>query len=150
MFTFSAVPLVPLEDVHELHTQCIFCYILENNTSINNVISTNKINTTNKNKILEELISNMDIKDENFKNEIKSILTSYSDVIAISSDDLEPSKLLPHHIELLEGNKPIKQKAYRISRVQLSALKEELKKLIDKGLISPSHSPWSSPIVLVP
>ena len=51
MFTFSAVPLVPLEDVHELHTQCMFCYILENNTSINNVISTNKINTTNKNKI---------------------------------------------------------------------------------------------------
>ena len=63
MFTFSAVPLVPLEDVHELHTQCMFCYILENNTSINNVISTNKINTTNKNKILEELISNIDIKD---------------------------------------------------------------------------------------
>jgi len=129
VFTFSAVPLVPLEDVHELHTQCMFCYILENNTSINNVISTNKINTTNKNKILEELISNMDIKDENFKNEIKSILTSYSDVIAISSDDLEPSKLLPHHIELLEGSKPIKQKAYRISQVQLLALKEELKKI---------------------
>ena len=71
--------------------------------------------------------------------EIKFILTSYSDVIAISSDDLEPSKLLPHHIELLEGSKPIKQKAYRISQVQLLALKEELKKLIDKGLISPSH-----------
>ena len=65
--TFSAVPLAPLEDVHELHTQCMFCYILENNTSINNVISTNKINTTNKNKILEELISNMDIKMEILK-----------------------------------------------------------------------------------
>ena len=51
MFTFGAVPLAPLEDVNELHTQCMFCYILENNTSINNVISTNKINTTNKNKI---------------------------------------------------------------------------------------------------
>jgi len=38
VFTFSAVPLVPLEDVHELHTQCIFCYILENNTSIYNKI----------------------------------------------------------------------------------------------------------------
>ena len=67
VFTFSAVPLVLLEDVHELHTQCMFCYILENNTSINNVISTNKINTTNKNKILEELISNMDIKMEILK-----------------------------------------------------------------------------------
>ena len=78
---------------------------------------------------MEELISNMDIKDGNFKNEIKSILTSYSDVIAISSNDLEPSKLLTHHIELLEGSKPIKQKAYRISQVQFLALKEELKKI---------------------
>ena len=58
--------------------------------------------------------------------------------------------MLPHHIELLEGSKLIKQKAYRISQVQLLALKEELKKLIDKGLIAPSHLPCSSPIVLVP
>jgi len=50
----------------------------------------------------------MDITDKNFKNEFKSILTTYSDVIAISSDDLEPSELLPHHIELLDGSKPIK------------------------------------------
>ena len=28
-------------------------------------------------------------------------------------------------------------------------MKEELKKLIYKGLFAPSHSPWSSPIVLV-
>jgi len=91
--TFSAVPLAPLEDVHELHTQSMFCYILENNPSINNVISTNKINSTNKNKILEELISNMDIKDGNFENEFKSILISFSDVIVIPSDDLEPSKI---------------------------------------------------------
>ena len=57
--------------------------------------------------------------------------------------------MLSHHIELLEGSKPIKQKAYRISQVQLLALKEKLKKLIDKGFIAPSHSSWSSPIVLV-
>ena len=37
-----------------------------NNTSINNITSTNKINTTNKIKILEELISNINIKDGNF------------------------------------------------------------------------------------
>ena len=74
VFTFSTVPLAPLEDVQELHTQSMFFYILENKISINNVFSTNKINTTNNNKMLEELISNMDIKDGNFKNEIKSIL----------------------------------------------------------------------------
>ena len=66
MFTFGAGPLAPLKDVQELHTQCMFYYILMNNTSINNITSTNKINTTNKIKILEELISNINIKDGNF------------------------------------------------------------------------------------
>ena len=50
----------------------------------------------------------------------------------------------------MDDSKPIKQKAHRLSQIQLTALKEELKKLIDKGLIVPSHSPWSSPIVMVP
>jgi len=77
------------------------------------------------------------------------LLITFNDIVAISSDDLEPSKLLPYHIELVDEAKPIKQRAYKLSHIQLTALKEELKKLIDKGLISPSHSPWSSPIVLV-
>jgi len=44
---------------------------------------------------------------------------------------------------------PIKQKAYKISQVQSNALKEELRKLLEKKLIEPSHSPWASPVVLV-
>jgi len=31
---------------------------------------------------------------------------------------LEPFKLLPHHIELIDGAKPIKQRAYRLSHIQ--------------------------------
>ena len=68
------------------------------------------------------------------------MLITFNDVVAISSDYLEPFKLLPHHIELVDGAKPIKQRAYSLSHIKLTALKE-LKKLIDKGLISPSHSP---------
>jgi len=150
IFSFNVVPLVPLEDVQIFQSQAMFCYIIENppSTIINNINSINE--NVDKNKILEVLIDNMDIKDLDFKAEFKKILNSYTDVIAVSSDDLEPSELLPHHIELIAGSKPIKQKAYRISQIQLEALKIELKKLIDKGLIVPSHSPWSSPIVLVP
>jgi len=122
----------------------MFYYILGKppSTFINNVNIKNE--KVNKNTILEELIEDMDIKDDIFKKEFKNILNSYSDVIVISIDDLESSLLLLHHIELLNGSsKPIKQKAYSISQIQLEALKEELRKLIDKGLIAPSHSPWS-------
>jgi hypothetical protein len=112
VFTLNVVSLTPLEDVCDFHTQAMFCYILKTKSNINNLFSTNKNNKEGKNKILEKLINNMGIKDENFKNEFKSILTTYSDVIAISSDDLEPSKLLPRHIKLVDGSKPTKQKAY--------------------------------------
>lgn len=48
------------------------------------------------------------------------------------------------------GTKPIKQKYYRFSKFKSDILKEELTKLINKRLIEPSCSEWSSPIVLVP
>jgi len=44
----------------------------------------------------------------------------------------------------------LKQKPYRISRIQSEALKTEITKLIKKRLIEPSASSWSSPVVLVP
>jgi len=91
----------------------------------------------------------MDIQEDIIKSELRNLLIAFNDVVAISLDDLEPSKLLPHYIELVDGAKPIKQRAYRLFQIQLTALKE-LKKLIDKGLISPSYSSWWSPIVLVP
>ena len=77
------------------------------------------------------------------------IIKKIDDIISISSDDLEPSKLFPHHIILEENSMSIKQKPYKISQVQSNALKEELRKLLEKKLIEPSHSPWASPVVLV-
>jgi len=165
-------PIVPLEDISLFHSSALLCYLFDDNFSISaNTLFTsssnkginNNINTCNikdyinknnnkdkdKNYIIDELVVNVDVKDNKFKNDLKNLLSKYGDVVAISSDDLEPSNLLPHHIELIEGSKPIKQKAYRISQVQLK-VKEELKKLISKGLIVPSHSSWSSPVVLVP
>ncbi|OUM56525.1 hypothetical protein PIROE2DRAFT_31288, partial [Piromyces sp. E2] len=59
-------------------------------------------------------------------------------------------KLMPHKIQLIPGTQPIKQRAYRISKVQADALKNEIIKLINNNLIVPSNSPWSSPVVLVP
>jgi len=66
----------------------------------------------------------------------------------MKTEDLKTNKLLPHRIDLKQGSTPIKQRAYRLSKIQALALKKELEKLINK-LVEPSHSPWSSPVVLV-
>eukprot|EP00833_Pecoramyces_ruminatium_P003578 jgi/Orpsp1_1/1177610/evm.model.c7180000062132.1 len=99
------------------------------------------------NRIYKEGIG---ITDSNFLNKIKELLNSYDDIIALSTDDLSETKLLPHSIQLVENCKPLKQRSYRLSKAKADILKQELSKLINKKLIVPSHSTWSSPIILVP
>lgn len=83
------------------------------------------------------------------KDPVTKLFEEYKEVLAVKTDDLKPTKLFPHRIVLKPGATPIKQKAYRLSKVQAIAVKKELEKLIKNQLIEPSHSPWSSPIVLV-
>ena len=83
------------------------------------------------------------------KDPVTKLFENFKEVLAIKTDDLKPTKLLPHRIVLKPGSTPVKQRAYRLSKVQALALKKELEKLISNKLIEPSHSPWSSPVVLV-
>ncbi|KAF7646136.1 hypothetical protein LDENG_00192630 [Lucifuga dentata] len=54
-------------------------------------------------------------------------------------------------IHLKDSNQqPIWQRAYRISECLVSPLKEEIKNMLELGVIEPSESEWSSPMVMVP
>jgi transposase InsO family protein len=44
---------------------------------------------------------------------------------------------------------PIKQRAYRVSPAERRIIQNEVDKMQKKGIIQPSESPWSSPVVLV-
>ena len=104
-------------------------------------------NVDKKFKIISNIICTL---PEKIKNSAKGLFHKFSNVLAVKTDDLGETKLLPHRIELLPGTKPIKQRSYRLSGVQAGALKEILTKLLKNNLIEPSHSSWSSPVVLVP
>ena len=87
---------------------------------------------------------------EHLKSSVENLFLEYISVLALKTDDLGSSKLYPHRINLIPGTEPIKQRAYRVSKVQADALKKELIKLINNKLIVPYSSPWSSPVVLFP
>ena len=72
------------------------------------------------------------------------------DIIATSSEELTPSDLAPHKINLKANAKPVKQRCYRVTKFKSDIIKEELIKLIKKKLVVPSYSEWSSPVVVVP
>eukprot|EP00833_Pecoramyces_ruminatium_P004031 jgi/Orpsp1_1/1178063/evm.model.c7180000063880.1 len=85
-----------------------------------------------------------------FRDDVVRILEEYLSIVATSTEELTPSDLSPHKIRLKPGTRPIKQKFYRLSKLKTDILKGELAKLIEKNLIEPSCSEWSSPIVIVP
>jgi len=77
-----------------------------------------------------------------------NLFRNFKAILATRIEELGPTKLLPHNITLIENAKPIKQKCYRLSKVQAKALKEEITKLLKNKLIVPSNSPWSFPVIL--
>jgi len=71
------------------------------------------------------------------------------DIVDTSIEELNSSKFSPHKILLKANTKPVKLRSYRLTKLKSDILKEELTKLIKKGLIEPSCSEWSSPVVLI-
>ncbi len=80
-------------------------------------------------------------------------LTDLAQVQADFSDVFLPlpsrTDLVQHHIETLPGE-VARSRPYRLPEHKKSVVREELKAMLDLGVIEESHSDWASPIVLVP
>jgi len=142
----------------------LYCFVNEIDNINNNLTTTlNKIEDSKtitkevdiinengvieKDQLLQKILKEISKKP---RNEVKRLFDEYNTILATEIDELKLTKLLPHSIQLEPNVKPNKQRCYRLSKVQALALKKELEKLIKNKLIEPSHSPWSSPVILVP
>ena len=52
-------------------------------------------------------------------------------------------------IEIVPGTVPMSRAPYKMAPMELKELKSQLQKLLDKGFIRPSVSPWGAPILFV-
>ena len=78
------------------------------------------------------------------------LLDSYLDVFVNGPNDpLGRTSKAEHYIDTGD-NRPSKQRPYRIPVHLSSVVDEQVKDMLARGLIRPSNSPWSSPIVLAP
>jgi hypothetical protein len=62
---------------------------------------------------------------------------------------LPPTRDHHHEIHLKEGAKPVKVKPYRYPHSQKEEIEKMVQDMLKQGIIKPSNSPFSSPIILV-
>ena len=69
------------------------------------------------------------------------------DVFALKNNELGCTDIVQHQIKTGD-TRPIKKPSHRVSPAKIPIIQEELKSILEKGVIQPSTSPYSAPIVL--
>ena len=130
------------------------CEIVEQiETGIQNCSKLNQMNTNTETSSIPEHFQTLLAKCQPLlsvkqQQEVESLVLDYRDIFAKSKSDLGRTSLFKHEINT--GNTPpIKQRPRRVPLAKQTVEREEVSKMLDTGIITPSCSPWSSPIVLV-
>ena len=110
--------------------------------------ATPKSETTDAEELLKKVeITKSDLTDEEL--EIgKNLILSYQDIFSKGDDDVGHTDRVKHRIDLTD-DKPFKQRYRRIPPSMYEEVRSHLRQLLDMGIIRPSHSPYSSNVVLV-
>lgn len=80
--------------------------------------------------------------------EIQSILLTTPQLF-LKPKDLPPPRSHDHHINLQPHTNPINVKPYRYPHHQKETISKLISEMLADGIIKPSHSPFSSPVLLV-
>src|SRR6185436_5457913 len=89
-----------------------------------------------------------EMENNEHKELIQDLTRKYPQAIAHDMTQLGRANMVTHHIDI--GNAlPIRQHYYRMSPRHEAFIKEEIERLLQHNLIVPSHSPWTSPALVV-
>ncbi|GKE18022.1 retrotransposon-related protein, partial [Tanacetum coccineum] len=80
--------------------------------------------------------------------EIDALLDRYQELFA-EPTSLPPHRVIDHRIHLFPDTKPVNVRPYRYPHYQKAEMEKLVKEMLDQGIIRFSHSPFSSPVLLV-
>lgn len=102
-------------------------------------------------KRTDEVISSL--RTNHLNQEEKYALTElcaqYSDIFHLPDDQLTFTSALDHQIKT-NNDIPVHTKSYRFPECHKKEVETQIGKMLDQNIITPSSSPWSSPIWIVP
>ncbi|XP_022032819.1 uncharacterized protein LOC110933927 [Helianthus annuus] len=79
---------------------------------------------------------------------IQQLLAKYQIIFDIPKQ-LPPNRSHDHHIPTVPSSKPINVKPYRYPHYQKQVMTAMIQEMLKEGVIQPSQSPYSSPVLLV-
>jgi hypothetical protein len=83
-----------------------------------------------------------------YKEDVDELKQKYPQIIAHDITQLGKTSVIKHRIKTGDAE-PIRQYPYTLSPRHSQFLKEEIVRMKEQGLIVPSHSPWTSPALVV-
>ncbi|GFV99332.1 transposon Ty3-I Gag-Pol polyprotein [Trichonephila clavipes] len=92
------------------------------------------------------LMMSPELSDEQ-RNKLSELLRKFSGLFT-KTDKSTAAKTNVKHRIFTGDHAPINQRAYRVSPTERRIIHEEVQKMLDEGIVQPSESPWSSPVVL--
>ena len=88
-------------------------------------------------------------QDDTQKQRLARLFREYAGVFSRSDQDVGRTELVHHDIPVEEGTQPIRQPPHRLGPQKELEAEKQVQELLQQGLIEPSDSAWSSPVVLV-
>ncbi|CAG2215490.1 Transposon Ty3-G Gag-Pol polyprotein,Transposon Ty3-I Gag-Pol polyprotein [Mytilus edulis] len=133
------------------------CHLCDNIFEMENTERTNrkvfKIKESKADEVPEHLVTLFENSISNLTEQqglqMKGVLKRQADAFANSKNELGSTDLIKHKINTGDAT-PIKQNPRRLPLAKQEVADREVQRMLDIGVIEPSISPWSSPIVLVP
>jgi len=100
-------------------------------------------------KQIDELDLQTDTElSESQQKELRNLLRKYAILFAVNPKSPGTTHGVTHSIDTGE-HQPIKQFPRRVSPAMEERIRQEVREMLKNGIIRPSKSPWSSPVVLV-
>ena len=81
------------------------------------------------------------------KTKLRDLLTVYSDIFATSGTPATQNQVVKHNIKTT--GPPIRQPLRKMPMILKDTIDKEVTKMLQQGIVQPSTSPWSSPVVRV-